>query len=90
MSRKMFRKIFLLATLICLQVSLYSQKSLNNPAAGLTTLPISFEENHGQVASDVQFLAHVGKSAVYFTPNETVLALYARDSQKKPAVSTLR
>ena len=90
MSRKMLRKIFLLATLICLQVSLYSQKSLNNAAASLNGLPISFEENHGQVDSDVRFLAHAGKSTIYFTPNEAVLALYSRDSQKKPAVSALR
>lgn len=84
------RKMFPLAILICLQVSLYSQKSLNNTAAGLNGLPISFEENHGQVDSDVRFLAHAGKSAIYFTPNEAVLALYSRDSQKKPAASTLR
>src|ERR1700733_9175226 len=88
---KMFRKIFLLATLTCLQVSLYSQKSLNNAAAGLNNgPPISFEENLGQVDSDVRFLAHAGKSTIYFTPNEAVLALYSRDSQKKPAVSALR
>ncbi|HEX3587867.1 MAG TPA: SBBP repeat-containing protein [Candidatus Angelobacter sp.] len=84
------RKIFLLATFICLQVSLYPQKSLNNTAAGLNGLPISFEENHGQVDSNVRFLAHAGKSVIYFTPNEAVLALYSRDSQKKPAVSALR
>jgi hypothetical protein len=84
------RKMFPLAILICLQVSLYSQKSLNNPAAGLNGLPISFEENNGQIDSDVRFLAHAGKSAIYFTPSEAVLALYSRDSQKKPAVSALR
>jgi hypothetical protein len=86
----MLRKTFLLAILICFQVSLYPRKSLNNSVAGLNALPISFEENHGQVDSDVRFLAHVGKSAIYFTPNEAVLALYSRDSQKKPAVSALR
>jgi hypothetical protein len=78
----MLRKTFLLATLICLQVSLYPQKSLHNAAARLNSLPISFEENHGQVDSDVRFLARVGKSAIYFTRNEAVLALYSRDSQK--------
>ena len=86
----MLRKIFLLATFICLQASLYSQKSLNNAAVGLKDLPILFEENHGQVDSDVRFLAHAGKSAIYFAPNEAVLALYSRDSQRKPAVSALR
>lgn len=90
MSRKMFRKICLFATFICLQVSLYSQKSLNNAAAGLNGLPISFEENHGQVDSDVRFLAHAGKSAIYFTPSEAVLALYSGDSKKDTAVSALR
>ena len=84
------RKMFPLAILLCFQVSLYPQQSLNNTAAGLKGLPISFEENHGQVDSDVRFLAHAGKSAIYFTPNEAVLALYSRDSQKKPAVSALR
>ncbi len=84
------RKMFLFATLICLQVSLYSQKSLNNTAAGLNGLPISFEENHGQVDSNVRYLAHAGKSAIYFTPNEAVLALYSRDSKKQPALSALR
>ena len=84
------RKLFPLAILICFQVSLYPQQSPNNTAAGLNGLPISFEENHGQVDSDVRYLAHAGKSAIYFTPNEAVLALYSRDSQKKPAVSALR
>jgi hypothetical protein len=84
------RKMFPLAILICLQVSLYSQKSLNNTAAGLNGLPISFEENHGQVDSNVRYLAHAGKSAIYFTPNEAVLALYSRDSKKQPALSALR
>ena len=44
----MLRKIFLLATFICLQASLYSQKSLNNAAVGLKDLPILFEENMGR------------------------------------------
>ncbi len=86
----MLRKTLLLATLIFLQVSLYPQQFLNNAAAGLNGLPISFEENHGQVDSNVRYLAHAGKSAIYFTPNEAVLALYSRDSQKKPLVSALR
>jgi hypothetical protein len=86
----MLRKISLLATLLCLHISLYPQKSLNNATARLNGLPISFEENHGQVDSDVRFLAHVGNSAIYFTRSEAVLALYSRDSQKKPVVSALR
>ncbi|HEY2393132.1 MAG TPA: SBBP repeat-containing protein [Candidatus Angelobacter sp.] len=96
----MLHKIFLLALVICLHISLVAQKSFNsptantptatNPTARLNSLPISFEENHGQVDSGVRYLAHVGNNAVYFTPGEAVLALYSRDSQKKPAVSVLR
>jgi hypothetical protein len=86
----MLRKIFLLALIICLHISLVAQRSLNNPTARLNSLPISFEENHGQIDFGVRYLAHVGNNAVYFTPGEAVLALYSRDSQKKPAVSVLR
>lgn len=56
----------------------------------MKNLPISFEENQGQVDSNVRFLAHAGTGTVYFTPDETVLALYSRDSKEKPAVSALR
>jgi hypothetical protein len=51
--------------------------------------PISFEENQGQVDRQVRFLAHMGKSAVFLTPTEAVLAMYSQDG-KKPAESDLR
>jgi hypothetical protein len=86
----MLRKIFLLALVICLHISLVAQKSLNYPAARLNSLPISFEKNHGQTDLGVRYLAHVGNNAVYFTPGEAVLALYSRNSQKKAEVSVLR
>src|ERR1043166_3937945 len=86
----MLRRMFLLATVICLQLSLHAQPSVKNSAAGLNGLSISFEENRGQVDLDVRFLAHAGNSALYLTPSEAVLALYSLDSRKKPAVSVLR
>lgn len=86
----MLRKIFPVAIVLCLSLSMYAQKPLNNSTGILKNLPISFEENQGQVDSSVRFLAHAGTGTVYFTPDETVLALYSRDSQEKPAVSALR
>jgi len=86
----MLRKVCLLATVLCLQVSLRAQQSVTNTAARLNGLPVSFEENQGQVDSQVRFLAQTGKSTMYFTPGETVLALASRDSQKKSEISVLR
>ncbi|HKW73927.1 MAG TPA: SBBP repeat-containing protein [Terriglobales bacterium] len=53
-------------------------------------MPVSFEQNQGQVDSQVQFLAHAGKGTMYFTPAEAVLALASRDSQNKSQTSVLR
>src|SRR5690242_18737409 len=86
----MLRKVCLLATVLCLQVSLPAQQSAANTAARLKGLPVSFEETQGQVDSQVRFLAHTGKSTMYFTPGETVLTLASRDLQKKADVSVLR
>lgn len=86
----MSRKVFLLAVVVCLQLSLNAQQSRTKAAAGFNGLPISFEENHGQVDSQVKFLAHAGKGTMYFTPGEAVLALYSRDPQHQPAISVLR
>ena len=86
----MVRNLFLLAAALCLQVSLHGQQSVATSAARLRGLPVSFEENHGQVDSQVRYLAHAGHGTIYFTSTETVLALSSHDSQKKPELSVLR
>ena len=86
----MVRNLFLLAAALCLQVSLHGQQSVATSAARLRGLPVSFEENHGQVDSQVRYLAHVGHGTIYFTSAETVLALSSHDSQKKPELSVLK
>lgn len=86
----MVRKLFLLAAVFSLQISLHAQQSLATSAARLRGLPISFEENHGQVDSQVRYLAHAGNGTIYFEPSETVLTVLSHDSQKKPELSVLR
>ncbi len=86
----MLRKMSLVATVFFLQISFQAQQPATNSAARLKGLPISFEENHGQVDSQVQFLARAGKATMYFTPAEAVLALDSRNSQNKPEISALR
>jgi hypothetical protein len=86
----MVRNLFLLAAALCLQVSLHGQQSVATSAARLRGLPVSFEENHGQVDSQVRYLAHAGHGTIYFTSAETVLALSSHESQKKPELSVLR
>jgi hypothetical protein len=86
----MLRKMSLVATVFFLQISFQAQQPATNSAARLKGLPISFEENHGQVDSQVQFLARAGKATMYFTPAEAVLVLDSRNSQNKPEISALR
>jgi hypothetical protein len=86
----MLRKMSLLATVFFLQISFQAQQPATNPAARLKDLPVSFEENHGQVDSQVRYLARAGHGTIYFSPTETVLALRSHDSQKKPGLSVLR
>jgi beta-propeller repeat-containing protein len=86
----MVRNLFLLTAALCLQVSLHGQQSVATSAARLRGLPVSFEENHGQVDSQVRYLAHAGHGTIYFTSAETVLALSSHESQKKPELSVLR
>lgn len=86
----MLRKMFLLATVFFLQISFQAQQLATNSAARLKDLPVSFEENHGQVDSQVHYLARAGHGTIYFSPAETVLALMSHNSQKKPELSVLR
>lgn len=86
----MVRNLFLLAAVFSLQISLHAQQSSATSAARLRGLPISFEENQGQVDSQVRYLAQAGNGTIYFTPSETVLTLLSHASQKKPDVSVLR
>src|SRR6185437_1204233 len=86
----MVRNLFLLATVFCLQISLHAQQSVATSAARLRGFPISFEVNHGQVDSQVRYLAHAGNGTIYFTPAETVLTLLSQNSEKKPELSVLR
>ena len=84
------RKMFLVATVFFLQISFQAQQPATDSAARLKGLPVSFEENHGQVDSQVQFLAHAGNGTIYFTPEEAVLALHSRGAKNQPAISVLR
>lgn len=86
----MLRKMVLIATVFFLQISFEAQQPATTSAARLKGLPISFEENHGQVDSQVRYLAHAGHGTIYFSPAETVLALMSHDSQKKLGLSILR
>lgn len=52
--------------------------------------PIAFEENLGQVDPQVRFLGHAGRTAVFFSPTEAVIAKSSGASQKNPTVSVLR
>lgn len=86
----MLRNVFLLAAALSLQVSLHAQQSVATSANALRGLPVSFEENQGQVDSQVRYLAHAGSGTIYFAPAETVLTLQSRDSHKKPELSVLK
>jgi hypothetical protein len=86
----MLRKVCLLATVLCLQVSFQAQQPATKSAARLKSLPVSFEVNQGQVDSQVHFLARAGQGTMYFTPAEAVLALASRNSQSKAQISALR
>src|SRR5690348_8171469 len=86
----MLRKVFPFAAVLCIAIAFQAQQPATNSAARLKALPVSFEQNQGQVDSPVQFLAHAGQGTMYFTPGEAVLALASRDSQKKSQVSVLR
>jgi hypothetical protein len=84
-------KIFLIATLFFyLQTSFQAQQPTTNLAARLKSLPVSFEKNHGQVDSQVQFLARAGEGTIYFTPGEAVLTLHSGSAKNQPAISVLR
>jgi beta-propeller repeat-containing protein len=85
----MLRNACLFITVLSLQIAFHAQQAAN-PAARLKASAVSFEENQGQVDSQVRFLGHAGKGTIYFTPGEAVLALHSRDSQKKPEISVLR
>jgi hypothetical protein len=84
----MSRKFFLFVGIIGLQLALYAQES--QQATLPRSVAISYEENQGQVDPEVRYLAHLNKSAIFFTPRETVLALYARKSPRHAAISVLR
>ena len=61
----MLRKMVLIATVCFLQISFQAQQPATNSAARLKGLPVSFEENHGQVDSQIRYLAHmVGRGLV--------------------------
>lgn len=86
----MIRTLLLLTTVFYLSISLHAQQSVITSAPALRNLPVSFEENQGQVDSQVRYLARAGNGTIYFTPSETVLTLSSQDSQKKPVQSVLR
>ena len=67
----------LLSLIICLQLSLHAQVP-TSAAAVFNRLPVSFVQNHGQVDSQVRFLAQAGNGTIYLTPTEEVLAFDSR------------
>jgi hypothetical protein len=50
-------------------------------AGELGRLPIAFEPNAGQTASQVRFMAHAPGGTMYFTPSEVVLSLVSAPAQ---------
>lgn len=86
----MIRTLLLLTTVFYLSISLHAQQSVITSAPALRNLPVSFEENQGQVGSQVRYLSRAGNGTIYFTPSETVLTLSSQYSQKKPVQSVLR
>jgi hypothetical protein len=74
---------------ISLPIATPAQTPRPFPRVQTMNVPISFEENQGQVDRQVRFLAHMGKSAVFLTPTEAVLAMYSQDGQE-PGESDLR
>src|SRR5438128_12282193 len=47
-------------------------------------LPLSFETNHGQTDSQVQFLARGGGYTLFLTPTEAVLSLHGSEAGTRP------
>jgi hypothetical protein len=75
---------------IALRVAMPAQTHQPVPAVqAFSKVPISFEENRGQVDSQVRFLAHMQRSAMFFTPAEAVLTLYSENSEKRPIASDI-
>ena len=53
--------------------------------AAFAHLPMSFEPNRGQAASEVKFLAHGNGYGIYLLPTEAALALPGHKSAPRPA-----
>ena len=55
-------------------------------------VPLSFEANQGQTASEVQFLSRGSGYTLFLTPTNAVFSLQRKlaDSQKSPAIDVLR
>jgi hypothetical protein len=78
------------ATIIALLVSAPSARGAASPAPAapridLSRIPLSFEENVGQVHDSVRFLSRGPGYALYLTPSEAVLAVAAGKARTAPA-----
>jgi hypothetical protein len=88
MGRKL---VVLILAVICFQFASRAETSQQTSAAqALQGLPISFEVNRGQADPAVRYLARARNSAIFFTPAEVVLALYAQNSRAHANVSNIR
>ncbi|HXV17976.1 MAG TPA: SBBP repeat-containing protein [Gemmatimonadaceae bacterium] len=85
----MGRTLGLTLLAMCLSIATLAQTTNTKPTVTtVNTLPISFEENRGQVDSAVQYLAHMRHSAIFFTPEEVVLTM--NSSSREHDVADLR
>jgi hypothetical protein len=82
--------LLLAAAAICFATTLRGQVEKTEALKSSQQLPIAFETNQGQVDQQVKFLAHMGKHAIFFTPEEAVLALYTQRPLNNAVLVPLR
>ena len=82
--------LLLTAAALCFATTLRGQVEKTDALKISQHLPIAFEANQGQVDKQVKFLAHMGKHAIFLTPEEAVLALYTQHTVNTSDVVPLR
>lgn len=82
--------LLLTAAALCFATTLRGQVEKTEALKISQHLPIAFEANQGQVDKQVKFLAHMGKHAIFLTPEEAVLALYTQHTVNTSDVVPLR
>src|SRR5580700_5849313 len=60
------------------------------PKAGLLSLPLSFEANHGQTESVVKFLSRGDGYVLFLTPDSAVFKLRQSHEASSPAIVSVK